>query len=86
MDRSSFYLEIAVISGHILVELGEAVQPVLSWGLQARFLADGARLTPFLGSPNSCWNLNRMYKDGSRGISLTQCLLKQIVLIRYFSL
>jgi hypothetical protein len=46
------------------VGLAKLVQPAVPWGLQARFLADGARAEPLIGSPNSCLNPIRMYKEG----------------------
>lgn len=46
------------------VDLAKLVQPAVPWGLQARFLADGARAEPLIGSPNSCLNPVRMYKEG----------------------
>jgi hypothetical protein len=37
---------------------------LLSLGLQARLLADGARAEPLIGIPNSCLNPIRTYKEG----------------------
>jgi hypothetical protein len=45
-NSTALYLEITVIVSQIVVGIGEAVQPALTWGLQARFLADGAPLAP----------------------------------------